>query len=252
MSGEQGANKLKRGGKKIIRECGIISLIILFVLIFRSSVYEPFRIPTGSMIPTLMIGDFILVNKFSYGLKLPFSDIFLFGHNGTPCYVSGKSNPRRGDIIVFKYPKDYSINYVKRVIGLPGDTIEIKNKVIYVNERPIQTEEIDGTELMKNMDDKFKMYNLKFYKSYMQDHTHIIQQDDDNYFQVDFDKIEIPADHYFVVGDNRDFSYDSRFWGLVPRNLIKGKAVLIWFSMILPFGENNFKFRGTRIFNPIK
>src|SRR5690606_14444599 len=128
-----------------------IFLIILSVLVFRSVFFEPFKIPTGSMIPTLMIGDFILVNKFSYGFKVPFSDWF-----GDPTYISGPKSPERGDIIVFKYPKDTSVNYIKRVIGLPGDTIEVIDKVVYVNDEPIEPKEVSeaqAEELMQDMDE---------------------------------------------------------------------------------------------------
>lgn len=233
--------------QKVIREMKSILLIIISVLFFRSVFFEPFRIPTGSMIPTLMIGDFILVNKFSYGFKVPFSDIVLGDNNFDPIYLFGKTNPERGDVIVFKYPKDLSINYIKRVIGLPGDTIEMKNKVIFINGKPIVATEFDGKEIMKDMDDKFKNYNLKFYHSTTGKHSHVLQQDSDNYFKVDMEKMIIPENKFFVMGDNRDFSADSRYWGFVSREYIKGKAIWIWFSMILPVGENDFKFRPNRI-----
>ena len=112
----------------IKKEVKSISLILLAVLVFRSVLFEPFKIPSGSMIPTLMIGDFILVNKFSYGFKVPFSDINLLGVNMDPVYLFGKDSPKRGDVVVFKFPKDKSVNYIKRVIGLPGDKVEMKNK----------------------------------------------------------------------------------------------------------------------------
>ena len=228
--------------QKAIKEIKSISIILFVVLFFRSVFFEPFRIPSGSMIPTLMIGDFILVNKMAYGFKVPFSDFF-----SDPIYITQKENPKRGDIIVFKYPKDTSINYIKRVIALPGDTIEIKNKIVYINDQPLKTEEVPGAEIMKDMDDKFKGYNLKFYKAQTGEHTHILQQDSDNYYKVDHEKETIPPDMFFVMGDNRDFSYDSRFWKFVPHKYIKGRAILVWFSMIFPFGENDFKFRPGRI-----
>src|SRR5690606_19423686 len=140
-----------------------IILIVVSVLVFRSVFFEPFKIPTGSMIPTLMIGDFILVNKFSYGFKIPFSDWV-----GDPTYVTGPEEPKRGDVIVFKYPKDTSFNYIKRVVGLPGDTIEVIDKVLYVNDEPIEptaVSEAQAKELMDDMDEKFKRYSLKFYKT---------------------------------------------------------------------------------------
>lgn len=237
--------------QKLIKEVKSIALIIVAVLTFRSIFFEPFRIPSGSMIPTLMIGDFILVNKFAYGLKVPFTDIVLGDKSFDPIYIAGKSGPKRGEVIVFKYPKDLSVNYIKRVVGLPGDTLEIRNKVVYINDKAIEPKEFDGKAIMDDMDDKFKGYNLKFYKVKTGDVEHVIQQDNDNYYKVDFDKITVPADSYFVMGDNRDFSYDARYWGFVKHEQIKGRAMFVWFSLIFPFGDNPAKFRPWRIGTPI-
>lgn len=237
--------------QKLIKETKSIILIIIAVMTFRSVLFEPFRIPSGSMIPTLMIGDFILVNKFSYGFKVPFTDMVLGQKNFDPIYLFGESTPKRGDVVVFKYPKELSVNYIKRVVGLPGDTIEIRNKVVYINDKAIEPVEFDGKEVMADMDEKFKGYNLKFYKTKTGEAQHVIQQDADNYYKVDFDKISIPEGQYFVMGDNRDFSYDSRYWNFVDFKLIKGKAMFVWFSFIFPFGENPMKFRPWRIGTPI-
>lgn len=234
--------------KKIVKETKSIFLIILSVLVFRSMFFEPFRIPSGSMIPTLMIGDFILVNKFSYGLKIPFSDLALSGKlNYNPIYIFGKSDPKRGDVVVFKFPNDPTVNYIKRVVGLPGDTLEIKNKIVYINGSPIIEKLFDGKEIMQDMDDHFKGYNLKFYELKTGEHTHHIQINPENFYKVDHPLTKIPAGKFFMMGDNRDYSYDSRFWGLVSHEQIKGKAFLIWFSLIFPFGDNSTKFRPGRI-----
>jgi signal peptidase I len=238
--------------QKIIKEAKSISLILLLVFTFRSSFFEPFRIPSGSMIPTLMIGDFILVNKFSYGFKVPFSDLSLGSINWSPIYIYGKSTPSRGDVIVFKYPEIPSMNYIKRVIAIPGDTIEIRNKVVYVNGERIETEEFDGEKIMADMDDSFRSFNLRFYKSHTGEEPHVIQIDRDNFFTVDYRKTIVPEQNYFVMGDNRDFSSDSRAWGFVPEENIKGKALFVWFSLIFPGGEHSFKFRPWRIGTKIK
>ena len=232
--------------EKVVKEAKSIFWILLLVMIFRSVFFEPFRIPSGSMIPSLMIGDFILVNKFSYGFKVPFSDMAIGGINLDPIYLFGKAGPERGDVIVFKYPNDPSVNYIKRVVGLPGDTIEIKNKIVYINDEEVAQEEISGKEIMDDMDDKFREYNLKFYKVKTGQHTHTIQHDQDNYFRVDYAKRKIPEGQYFAMGDNRDFSADSRFWGFVPFKNIKGRALFVWFSMNI-FTEHPFKFRPWRI-----
>lgn len=237
--------------EKAIKEIKSIVLIVIAVFTLRSVLFEPFRIPTGSMIPTLMIGDFILVNKFSYGFKVPFTDLVLGENNYDPIYLFGKSTPKRGDVVVFKFPKDPAINYIKRVIGLPGDTLEIRNKVVYINDTPIQPVEFDGKEVMKDMDEKFKDYNFKFYKTKTGEAEHIIQIDTDNYYKVDLERVVIPEGEYFMMGDNRDFSYDSRGWGFVKFEAIKGKAMFVWFSFIFPFGENPVKFRPWRIGTPI-
>lgn len=233
--------KLTRS-QKIIKEIQSIALIVVAVFAFRSMFYEPFKIPSGSMIPTLKIGDFILVNKFAYGFKVPFSDYFT-----NPLYITPFKNPARGDVIVFKYPKDTSINYIKRVVGLPGDTIEIRNKIVYVNGEAIALSDIDGEEYIADMDEKFKAYKFRFYKLKTGEHEHVIQLDEENLFKPDYAKLTIPPNQFFVMGDNRDYSLDSRFWGFVPKEYIKGKALFIWFSIILPFTEDGFKFRPQRI-----
>lgn len=230
-----------------IRETISLFVLLFAVLAFRSTFFEPFRIPSGSMIPTLMIGDFILVNKMSYGFKLPFSDLAIFGINWDPIYLFGESDPERGDVIVFKYPQDPGTNYIKRVIGLPGDKIEIKNKVVHVNGNPIESVNLPAGELMADMDEKFKAYNLNFYKTVTGEHDHIIQFDADNLYQNDYGPQVVPQNEFFVMGDNRDFSADSRSWGFVPRENIKGRAMLVWLSMIFPFKGEEFKFRAHRI-----
>ncbi len=237
--------------QKFIQETKSLSLILFLILIFRSVFFEPFRIPSGSMIPTLMIGDFILVNKFAYGFKVPFSDFF-----SDPIYLFGKSNPKRGDVVVFKYPQDKSINYIKRVVAIEGDTIEIKDKILYVNDIAVNMDEITetekGKEVILDMDEKFKGYNLKIYNTSNGDAKHVIQQDADNYYKTNYERRSVPKGNFFVMGDNRDFSYDSRFWGFVPHELIKGRALFVWFSMIIPLEDHPFKFRPWRIGTLIK
>lgn len=232
---------------KFVKEVKSFALIILSVLVFRSMLFEPFKIPSGSMIPTLLIGDFILVNKFAYGLKVPFSDWF-----SDPVYITGAKQPERGDVIVFKYPKDTNLNYIKRVVGLPGDTIEVIDKVVYVNNKPIETTEVDGKKILEDMDDKYKAYQFKFLKTKTGDKSHITQVDTGNDYFANYYKFTVPKDNYFVMGDNRDFSADSRRWGTVPFGHIKGKAVMIWFSLSVPslFGDDEqdtWKFRPWRI-----
>jgi signal peptidase I len=216
--------------EKFIKEAKSFTFIILGVLIFRSVFFEPFKIPSGSMIPTLLIGDFILVNKFSYGFKVPFSDWF-----SDPIYLTGPKKPERGDVIVFKYPQDKSLNYIKRVVGLPGETVEVINKVVYINGKAIEATEIDGTKLKEEIDKKYQRFNFKFLETHTGEAKHLSQIDQDNFYNENFSKLTVPEGHYFVMGDNRDFSADSRSWGFVPFGHIKGKAILVWFSLSFPW-----------------
>ncbi|KEY90011.1 signal peptidase I [Candidatus Photodesmus katoptron] len=208
--------------------------IVAFVLFFRSFLYEPFQIPSGSMMPTLLVGDFILVEKYSYGLKDPVWRTQLIN--------TGK--PERGDLVVFKYPSQPNIDYIKRVVGLPGDTIRYSaNKEIHIKKK----DEVHFTQI--------KLFN--FYKSsFIQNGVHLFQFDEKlgdinhqiliNPLRSDYVEIYatsngintwvVPDDQYFVMGDNRDNSSDSRYWGFVPKANLVGKAVAIWISF--EFGRN--------------
>ena len=228
-----------------LKELKSIIVLVLIVFAFRSTFFEPFRIPSGSMIPTLNIGDFILVNKFSYGFKIPYSDMFT-----NPIYITEFESPKRYDVVVFKYPVDPNINFIKRVVGVPGDEIEMINKVVYVN----------GVEVKGNTDLTFD--TNKFAKSFDNIPVNFFNFKDDKanfYFQNSVretpadtvPKFTVPEGHYFMLGDNRDFSADSRYWGFVPKENIKGKALLVWMSMTLPFLDKGFSFSPTRIGNMI-
>jgi signal peptidase I len=236
------------------KEISFVGTLLVLFFAIKSTCYEPFRIPSGSMIPTLMVGDFILVDKLSYGLKVPFSGGNILGYNFDPVYLTTWGEPERGDVVVFKFPKDPSIHFIKRIVGVPGDYIEIKNKMVYINDEMVPVEEISGDNFKNDLGGKYSDFNLKFYKSKLGDNTHVVQYDQDNFYRADLEKKRIPKGYYFVLGDNRDFSHDSRFWGMVPKNFIKGKASLVWFSMILPEDEKNdenFKIRYGRIGAPI-
>ena len=235
------------GTDKIIVEVRSVFVIIVIVLTFRSVFFEPFRIPSGSMIPTLMIGDFILVNKFSYGFKVPFSDMY-----SDPIYFFRREDPQRGDVIVFKYPGDENINYIKRVVGVPGDRIQVIDKVLYINDIPTPRIELSAKEsgvIKDSLEQKFQPYSLKFFntQSGSSEHKMIIRED--GYYTASFGPVIVPDEKYFVMGDNRDFSSDSRVWGWVDHRLIKGKAFFVWFSLNPPDSAmgHEFKFRPWRI-----
>ena len=184
--------------------------VLFLVLILRSFLFEPFQIPSGSMLPTLKIGDFILVNKFDYGLRLPVlgQTIVEFGE------------PRRGDVMVFKYPEDTRINFIKRVVGIAGDTVEYRNKVVYVNGE-VQTLTVmapDGSVMMPALTEEAS--------EQLGDREHRIWRRMTQ--GRNFGPIQIPEGQYFVMGDNRDNSNDSRVWGFVDDSLIVGRAFAVW------------------------
>jgi len=181
--------------KNVVREyVEAIVIAVVLAMFIRSFVVQAFKIPSGSMEPTLLIGDHILVNKFIYGIIVPFTHIRLYPMR----------NPRRGDVIVFVYPIDESKDFIKRVIGVGGDSVEIRQKKIYINGQPFK--------------DTYGHYEDSNYSpSYIQ-------------FRDNLGPITVPQGSLFVMGDNRDRSYDSRFWGFVKLNMVKGKAFLVYWS----------------------
>jgi signal peptidase I len=189
--------------------------VILIVLLLRSFLVEPFRIPSNSMMPTLLTGDFILVNKFAYGLRLPvLNDKFL-----------QIGEPKTGDVIVFRYPKDPSVDYIKRVVGVPGDHIEYRNKKIYINGKPIPQKYLDS---YRGVGSGVGMTGANLVNEDLDGVEHDILVDPRRHMMdMEFD---VPQNRYFVMGDNRDNSNDSRFWGTVPEENLVGKAFLIWMN----------------------
>jgi signal peptidase I len=190
--------------------------VVLVVLLLRSFLFEPFRIPSGSMMPTLLIGDFILVNKFTYGVRLPVLNTKII-ENGAP---------KRGDIVVFRFPKDPTMDYIKRVVGLPGDKISYYNKQIFVNDQPIKQTllgQYEGGSQAAGMEGESLL------SEDLGDVTHdiLVRTGDPSAREGVF---VVPAGHYFVMGDNRDNSNDSRFWGAVPEANLVGRAFFIWMS----------------------
>lgn len=226
-----------------------LAIAILIVLVLRSSIIEPYKIPSGSMIPTLFIGDHIFVNKFAYGFKVPFSDVFL----EEPIYVGEQQLPKRGDVIVFIYPKNESFNYIKRVIGLPGDTIAIRDKELIINDRPVPEKSYDNPAMLEGIENEADRNTLNLYMSDMDGVQHPVLHDGRSIWGSDWGPITVPAGTLFVMGDNRDRSSDSRMWGIVPLKKVKGKAMFIWLNFVLGLGEGQkFSFRPSRIFTWIR
>jgi len=205
--------------------------VILIVFMLRSFLVEPFKIPSSSMVPTLLVGDFILVNKFTYGIRIPVVNK----------KVVELGRPARGDVMVFRFPAEPSLDYIKRVVGLPGDRIEYRNKRLTINGNPVPTRQVD---------DYLSKERMQFSRRYVETLNgvdHEILLDDDtrggaspegsfpfsgncNYNSSGL-ACTVPPGHYFVMGDNRDNSSDSRVWGFVPDQNIVGKAFFIWLNL---------------------
>ena len=188
--------------------------VLLLVLVLRSFVYEPFQIPSGSMEPTLDVGDFILVDKHAYGLRLPVT--------GTRILETGQ--PERGDVMVFRQPGHLQTNFIKRVVGLPGDRILYKRKTLYINGQQVMENALASTTAAPHDEDGAQ----QAFSETLGPVTHSINKDPDFPNQQAEGQWVVPAGHYFVMGDNRDRSNDSRFWGFVPEANLVGKAIYIW------------------------
>jgi len=231
----------------LLENVASLALALLIVFTIRSSLVEAFKIPSGSMIPTLLTGDHIFVNKFAYGLKVPFSDFF----GDRPTFLIHRDPPKRGDIIVFKYPKDERVYFIKRVIGVTGDTIEIRNKTLLINSHPIERTPVTGgtaEKIYSGFDDpKYSSSNLDLFEEHLDGVDHDIMLDKTNFSGDSFGPVTVPPDSIFVMGDNRDFSNDSRFWGFVPLKNVKGKAMVIWLSLWVSISDGQFIFRPDRI-----
>ncbi|NML29560.1 signal peptidase I [Paraburkholderia antibiotica] len=204
--------------------------VILVVFVVRSFVVEPFKIPSGSMVPTLLVGDFILVNKFEYGLRLPI----------TNTRITQGSPVRRGDVVVFRYPKDESVDYIKRVIGLPGDVIEYQDKKLTINGKPVPE-----TPLADYLDEERLGYAKQFQEDIDGRKNAILNNPAVPPFIVGAEDYpyrdnctynargvicKVPPGNYFMMGDNRDNSADSRYWGFAPEGNIVGRAFFIWMN----------------------
>jgi len=208
--------KATKSKSKFVENIGSFFPILLFVFVLRGFVVEPFRIPSGSMKPTLLDGEFILVNKFIYGIRLPVIHTKII-HVGAL---------KRGDLLVFRYPNNPSIPFIKRVIGLPGDTIRYEEKVLYINEKPMEKQFIGDDVDKEGTGD---LWQVKRYQEDLLDakpHAIFLQPIPGRSQTT----ITVPAGHYFVMGDNRDNSEDSRVWGFVPEENIIGKAFFVWLS----------------------
>jgi signal peptidase I len=204
--------------------------VIISVFFLRSFLVEPFKIPSGSMIPTLLVGDLILVNKFHYGLRIPVINT----------KITNGEKPKRGDVMVFRYPPKPSLDYIKRVVGLPGDTVAYLNKRLTINGKTIETQSVP------EFFDEDSMRYFKQYQEALGAQPHRLLNDDDRpafipgvekfpgfeacNYTIEGVTCKVPEGHYFMMGDNRDNSMDSRYWGFVPEKNIVGKAFFVWMN----------------------
>jgi signal peptidase I len=206
--------------------------IVLIVLLLRSFLAEPFRIPSGSMMPTLLVGDFILVNKFTYGIRLPVLNKKILSLNA----------PQRGDIVVFRYPIDPSVDYIKRLIGLPGDKIIYQNKRLYVNDVAVNYASLGVYQGVGQGQDMTGAERLK---------ENLVGIEHDILVRHDALSAEgvytVPEGSYFMMGDNRDNSNDGRYWGFVPEQNLVGKAFFIWMSWDMQHNGIGFDRIGTSL-----
>lgn len=231
----------------------VFALLIVFIV--RSSVFESFKIPSGSMIPTLAIGDYIFVNKFAYGLKIPFTDALL----DEPVYLFRRDQPKRGDVIVFRFPKDESIYFIKRVVGVPGDVIEVRDKALWVNGKAVEREAMSSgmqTDVLAGgalNDPQYTVTNPDFFMEHLDRQggervDHMMMLDKNNSMGRNHGPVTVPADSFFCMGDNRDVSNDSRYWGFVPMKNVSGRATFIWFSFwLVSFSDAQVYFHPSRI-----
>jgi signal peptidase I len=216
--------------KSTVREYSeSIVIAVAIALLLRAFVIEAFQIPSGSMIPTLEIGDHIFVSKFAYGIGIPF----------TNKKILSIKEPHRGDVIVFKYPLGPETDYIKRVVGLPGDKVELRRNEIFINGKPMTRELVDGPCRYSEgprFDGTPIERPCELWMETLDGHAHKAIHEPDR-APTDFGPKEIPPQSVFVMGDNRDNSNDSRVWGTVPYELIKGKALIIWWSRGPTSGE---------------
>ena len=213
--------KLAFARKSTLREYAeSIGVAVAIALLLRAFVVEAFQIPSGSMIPTLEIGDHIFVAKFSYGVGIPF----------TNTKILELKQPVRGDVIVFKYPVDPSVDYIKRVVGLPGDRIELKRNELFVNGQPVPREKVGEYEYSEGTSGFPEGYQCELWEETLGKARHQKIQCPSKPTPGFYGPTVVPPGHVFVMGDNRDNSSDSRVWGFVPHENITGRALIVWWS----------------------
>ncbi len=246
------ADRFRVGFRGVLDHVLSILIALLLVFFIRSSFFESFKIPSGSMIPTILIGDHVFVNKFAYRFTVPFTEYF-----GKPVVLFRRSGPERGDIVVFESPRNPEINYIKRVIGLPGDVIRVRDRKLFVNDVEMKSEPAAPEAAKKIFSDlrdpKLDETEMQVYRERLtrpgenpDGLDHWIFLDRNNFVSESFGPYSVPEGRVFVMGDNRDFSDDSRFIGAIPIEHVKGRANWIWLSIWLRFDPFEFEFHPLR------
>lgn len=215
---------------------------LILVFVFRWALYEPYVIPSGSMIPTLLIHDHIFVSKWVYGLRLPFTERWLFNWK----------KPQPGEVVVFRYPKDRETFFVKRIVATEGDTIEVQAGQLLRNGEPVARTPMDSLVIPDELNSEFDYFKEQLGTHNFISRSYHLKEDRRN-----GEKFTVPAGHFFVVGDNRDESHDSRAWGFVPINYLIGRAGIIWLSCnstlpAAPFLCDPTTFRWRRLFSSVE
>lgn len=204
-----------------------IGIAVIIALLLRAFVVEAFKIPSGSMIPTLKVGDHLFVTKFLYGLRIPWTHTKFFTRS-----------PERGDVIVFIFPRDESKDFIKRVVAVAGDEVAVRRNTVYLNGKPLPRKKLDARCRYRDQDESGQRGEIRDCVAYEEDNGgqryRVIQ--DVPSLSLDYPATRVPSGHVFVMGDNRDNSHDGRAWGFVPLENIKGKALVIWWSSGLPEG----------------
>jgi signal peptidase I len=235
--------------KSTIREyTESIAVAVLIALFLRAFVVEAFKIPSGSMIPTLQVGDHIFVNKFIYGVRVPWTNLKIGEHY---------REPKRGEVIVFIYPKEPDKDFIKRIVAIPGDTVEVRDNHLVVSGKAVERSHVEGDCRYMDFEELTQRWDERGCDQFNE------QLKDGTLYTTIYNRGElsraptgpwtVPPDSVFVMGDNRDNSHDSRWWGFVPYDLIKGKAMIIWFSSGPP-GDNSWPYIGgiVRFFQGIR
>ncbi len=241
----------KSPGREYVESFGVA---IFVALLLRAFVVEPFKIPSGSMIPTLQVGDHIFVNKFIYGVRLPYTNIK---------FAESYRRPERGEVVVFLWPVDRNTDFIKRIVAIAGDIVELRANVLYINHKPVERQRIAGDCHYSDVDHSGSVWEQReceAYRETLDGRKYTVFQSPGTAArqEANYGPFIVPAHHVFCMGDNRDNSNDSRFWGPVDEVLIKGKAMFIWWSFGQPGEDSNpvvQKFqaiRGSRMFHTVR